>query len=419
MNKRPLSTAILLTLMITPAFAADDDIYSLPTESVNPQRVPVLGTDFNQAEEKLQAELNSPYANQPLAIDTNKEIGTQTALTVSPNEQVLNQHPVTQPPAQQPMQQTEHQQVPNYGGASPVNPTAISPANAGEVISRRDDSMDYLRKQYKSHQVIALKAGGTTTLPISLSTTNRIATSFKNAKITTSVPGDAALVYGEQGFVYVTPGVNAGAIDLIVEEDGAPETAVSLYLVPLNVPPVLVELTVSYNASQRNAALQAVSIYSENEAKELESAKQAERERIANNQPVADSHVDDVMKLLEIVAKAEVPAGYELLEGDTIPAEVRYPCDIRQMLPLYHEVKQRLIGSKLVVDIMEVRNDVNGLRSFRDESCMGPGREDVMAVGVLDKATLGPRESTEVYILRDRSYFERQMKVPRRSRVGG
>ena len=113
MNKRPLSTAILLTLMITPAFAADDDIYSLPTESVNPQRVPVLGTDFNQAEEKLQAELNSPYANQPLAIDTNKEIGTQTALTVSPNEQVLNQHPETQPPAQQPMQQTEHQQVPN------------------------------------------------------------------------------------------------------------------------------------------------------------------------------------------------------------------------------------------------------------------------------------------------------------------
>lgn len=77
MNKRPLSTAILLTLMITPAFAADDDIYSLPTESVNPQRVPVLGTDFNQAEEKLQAELNSPYANQPLAIDTSKEIGTQ------------------------------------------------------------------------------------------------------------------------------------------------------------------------------------------------------------------------------------------------------------------------------------------------------------------------------------------------------
>ncbi len=125
------------------------------------------------------------------------------------------------------------------------------------------------------------------------------------------------------------------------------------------------------------------------------------------------------MTLLEVVAKAEVPAGYELLEGDTIPAEARYPCDIRQMLPLYHEVKQRLIGSKLVVDIMEVRNDVNGLRSFRDESCMGPGREDVMAVGVLDKATLGPRESTEVYILRDRSYFERQMKVPRRSRVGG
>ncbi|MGI2205229.1 hypothetical protein ACROAH_15315 [Shewanella oncorhynchi] len=413
MKQTYLWTSILLSLMFTPVFAGDDDIYSLPTESVNPQRVPVVGADFGDADKKIQIELDNPSSNlSQTSLEPMSKVVDQAASIAIPNQQVIYQQQI-------PAQQTEPQPNASYGGASPVNPTAISPSNAGEVISRRDDSMDYLRKQYKSHQVIALKAGGTTTLPISLSTTNRIATSFKNAKITTSVPSDSALIYSEQGFVYVTPGVNAGAIDLIVEEDGAPETAVSLYLVPLNVPPVLVELTVSYNASQRNAASQAITNYVEIESKELEAAKQAERERIASNQPVADSHVDDVMALLEVVAKAEVPAGYELLEGDTIPAEVRYPCDIRQILPLYHEVKQRLIGAKMVVDIMEVRNDVNGLRSFREEACMGLGREDVMAVGVLDRATLGPRESTEVYILRDRSYFERQMKVPRRSRVGG
>ncbi|AEH16227.1 hypothetical protein L5M38_20490 [Shewanella sp. SM101] len=400
MNKPTLiTTSILLSFCAAQAVAeTETDIYALPTdllptEQVTPQRVPVAGTDFNTLEQQVIAEQGKNHVSDP---QMNQIIDDATKVATIPKAENAE-----------------------YGGASPVNPVAISPQNAGAVVSRRDDSMDYLRKQYKSHQVISLKAGGTTTLPISLSTTNRIATSFKHAKFTSSVPSDAALIYSEGGFVYVTPGINAGAVDVIIEEDGAPETAVSMYLVPLNVPPVLVEMSVTYNTAQRQSAERAIATYNENETQEIELAKQDERERIATNQPTANSHIDEVMNLLEIVAKAEVPAGYELLEGDNIPAEIRFPCDIRQMLPLYHEVKQRLIGARLVIDIMEVRNDVNGLRSFRDEACMGLGREDVMAVGVLDKATLAPTESAEVYILRDRTYWERQLKVPRRARVGG
>jgi len=106
-----------------------------------------------------------------------------------------------------------------------------------------------------------------------------------------------------------------------------------------------------------------------------------------------------------------------LLESHEIAPLKRFPCDIRQILPLYHEVKQQLIGARTVIDILEIRNDVNGLRTFRDEACMGQNREDVIAVAVLDKATLAPGESAEVYIVRDRFYFERLERQPKRKRV--
>lgn len=392
--------AISLLLSIN-SFAAED-IYSLPTEPVNSGKTPltvapVKTPDISIADKAVdRAAAAAGVSTEPL-----NEAPTQAYTATQANT----------PPMAGP--QT------NVAGATPVNLAQISPENAGQVISRRDDSMDYLRKLYKSHQVLEMKAGGTQTLPIALGATNRIATTFKHVTFTTSVSKDLAIIYTEDGFVYVTPGTNSGPIDLIIEEDGAPSTAVSMYLVPLNVPPVLVELTVDYNKYQNQAASVAVTKFEETEKESIEKAKQEERERITAEQPIAEDHVSSVMSLLETVAKAQIPSGFELLQGNDIPAASRFPCDISQMLPLYHETKQRLVGAKTVIDILEVKNDVNGLRSFRDEACMGPGREDVIAVGVLDKATLAPGESTEVYIMRDRTYWERQKRIPKRARVGG
>lgn len=383
------SIALTSLLLISTVSYAVEDIYSLPTEPVTPQKTPI---------QAVATQANNTITNINSAAD-----------------RAMNAAGV--PPVAGP--QKKPQSTPNRLSGTPVNPEQISPENAGQVVSRRDDTMDYLRKQYKSHQMLQMKAGNTQTIPVALGATNRIATSFKHASFTTSVSDQLALIYAEDGFIYVTPGVNSGPIDLIIEENGAPSTAISLYLVPLNVPPVLVELTIGYNKYQQTAANNAIQQYSQNEAETLEKAKQEERERIYAEQPTAGSHVDNVMQLLEVVAKAEIPAGFELLEGNAVPANTRFPCDLKQMLPLYHETKMRLVGAKTVIDIVEVKNEVNGLRSFRDEACMGPGREDVIAVGVLDKATLNTGESTEVYIMRDRTYWERQKRIPKRRRVGG
>jgi conjugal transfer pilus assembly protein TraK len=386
------------------ALAVNESIYDLPTESISEER---QVTDSNQLLVTERVPENAAEAATMAAMDR-----AMTAAGIDIKEQPN-------------LAITTVNGVPSIGVKPEVGPALSTPVNfdqaikAQNVVSGRDDSMDKIRKKYKSHQKVSIKAGHTELIPISAGMTNRIWTEFKNVKTTTSVPADAALIHADGSFVYIVPGSNVNSIDLILEEEGAPETAVNLTLIPLDVPPVMVELKVDMNRSQKEAQRVAIATSEEEELIELEAAKQAERERLFSmqNPNGADAHVNSIMTLLEKVALADIPTGYELLEGNEIDPAKRFPCEISKILPLYHEVKQQLVGARTVVDIIEIRNDVNGLRTFRDESCMGENKEDVIAVAVLDKATLAPGESAEVYIVRDRFYFERQSRKPKRKRV--
>jgi conjugal transfer pilus assembly protein TraK len=382
--------------------AADESIYDLPTEPVADERQII--TTSEQQKPNKNAGHDATLAAMDRAMEASGiDISQAGDLSLVDSNGV----PI--------VGRNNEQQVQPQSTPIDINQSVA----AAGILSGRDDSMDKIRKKYKSHQVVNIQAGRTELLPISSGMTNRIWTNFNKVKATTSVPKDAALIHSDGAFIYVVPGMGVNSIDLILEEEGAPETAINLTLIPLDVPPVMVELKVSMNSNQKTARNEAIIKREKDDVLELEKAKQAERERLflQHKKAGADEHVNSIMTLLEKVALADIPAGYELLEMEEIEPTSRFPCQIDLVLPLYHEVKQQLVGARTVIDIVEIRNDVNGLRTFREEACMGIDKEDVIAVAVLDRATLAPGESAEVYIVRDRFYYERKNRQPKRKRV--
>ncbi|MEF1300434.1 hypothetical protein QTO17_00700, partial [Vibrio owensii] len=67
-----------------------------------------------------------------------------------------------------------------------------------------------------------------------------------------------------------------------------------------------------------------------------------------------------------------------------------------------------------LIDVVRVKNDINGFREIREEFCLD---EDVIAVGVFDRATLAPGEDAELYILRDKLHMEKKQKIRARPRL--
>lgn len=271
-----------------------------------------------------------------------------------------------------------------------------------QVHGTEDPIVDKLRKNYKQHQTITLKPGDGALAPVAAGLQNRIKTPFTHTVIKTSSKDLPAQVDG--GYIYVTP-LDQEPIGLIIGEEGMPETMVNLTLMPLGVPPVMIDLNVEmgkklklkqqeYTAKQKR--IKAI----------RDTIHKARTEPEFDDDPrVNTDHIDRTTDILYNAALGRVPNGFDLDED--IPEDERFPCDIDK-LGMYHEVKQRMTSGREILDVALVTNDLNGFREIREEYCLGP---DVIATGVFDKATLAPGESAEVFILRDKLFKERQEHV--------
>jgi len=275
-------------------------------------------------------------------------------------------------------------------------------------IAGRDPVIDELRKKYKSHQKVNIKPGHSELIPVALGLQNRIGTEFTNVSVKTSDLKTPISV--EDGYIYVTP-VGNSPLSLMIGEMGMPETMVNLTLMPLDVPPVMVKLDVKMDRKMsraHKAYLSEQAIIAEKKAAltEINLAP-----RVKNDPRINTEHPDRVTALLTDVALGNTPRGYQL--NTDIDIKDRHPCNINQLM-MYHEVGQRLIGSREIIDVVIIKNDINGQREVREEFCFGP---DVIAVAVFDKAVLNQDESTELYILRDKLYAEKQRKSRQRPRL--
>ncbi|HBQ8607305.1 TPA: traK family protein, partial [Klebsiella pneumoniae] len=109
------------------------------------------------------------------------------------------------------------------------------------------------------------------------------------------------------------------------------------------------------------------------------------------------------------VANGEVPTGFalQLDKLSVIPNNEKSPCRFN----FYAKLGQRLIGARELVDVILVQNTLTYPSVVDDQKCITPG---VIATAIFDKAFLQPGEKTELYILRDKLYQERESRVTKR-----
>lgn len=264
----------------------------------------------------------------------------------------------------------------------------------------KSDIIRKLEKSYRPVQkIVNVAPGASIMVPVSQGLMNRIKTPFKMVAVRDSANKDT-IIDLDEGMVFVT--VNSyEPMSLMVYEEGVPESMFSIMLHPMEAPPVMIEVDLQLTPAmitKRNA------FHRDTEMED----RLFEANEMANIQTQTSEHIKRIKEILTPVAQGEIPRGFSFT--DQIPSEFARPCSVS----IFQETKQRLMGAREIVDVVLIQNDSDRIYSVREESCIS---KDSVAVAVLDKSTLQPGEHTEVYILRDKLYQQRQARIKRRPRL--
>lgn len=370
-------------LMTTFSFSAYANLDTLPVEPINTERL---------TEDELAKTVDQAIFN---------------AVTKNLTKDVVNNIP-------KPVSTSQYQIDPSMYPEKNIVKTVSGDAQTPNVIGKpqvagRNQLTDTLRKKYKSTQMIKLKPEKSELVPVAVGLQNRISTSFDTVQIKTS-DLNTPIEVSEGSYIYVTP-KSTSPISLMIGEKGVPESMVNLTLMPLDVPPVMINLEVELSKKLKIRQREVIA----------QRASKSEHQRyiddlslkpvVENDPRTSSEHAKRVSDLLTLVALGDTPAGFTLSES--VPVAQKHPCDINKMM-MYHEVGQQLVSSREIIDVVLVQNDINGLREVREEYCFA---DDVIAAAVYDKAILAQNETTEMYILRDKLHKEKTRKVRKRARL--
>lgn len=269
------------------------------------------------------------------------------------------------------------------------------------------------REIYSPNPMINAQPNDPITLAVGLGQSNRIAFNFESLDIKTSNTDAPILI--NKGYLYVTPKNPDEPIALLVSERGIPGSAVSVLLLPADVPPIMAQVTVLLDTKLRFERQQLIE---EQKRLELDAQKELDEINAALERGETDlvtgtdPYQERITKLLVEVAKENIPTGFSLKTYNEVSKYDRYPCDSSKMV-MMHETVMQLESSREIIDIVRVTNDINGLRSVEEEYCISDG---VMAAAVYNKSLLAPGESTELYVLRDKNYQKKLKKQQSRKR---
>ena len=409
LRRMSLVLSMAITLSSLPSVAFSDEVGDIPVTPMNTERIVVgealKGGPVSSAVDKaiFDAVTKSlpKESVEVLKQDVSEgrvDVYGRPISTVNPQHAQNTQQSLVQEAATVQQIQQQAQRVTSQ----------ILASKAPEISGTANPTADKLRKKYKANQKISLKPGHSELVPVATGLQNRIATPFREVEVKTSDMEVPIEVSG--GFVYVTP-LTQAPIGLMIGEKGMPETMVSITLMPLDVPPVMIDVAVQMSSKLKKEHKDYLADQDKLTLKQKYLKEIKENPKVENDPRTNNQYVERATEVLTSVANGGIPSGFDLL--DEIAPESRFPCDIRRM-PMYHEVGQRLVSSREIIDVVIVKNDINGFREIREEYCLA---DDVIAVGVFDKATLAPGEDTELYIMRDKLYTEKQNQIRVRPRL--
>lgn len=283
-------------------------------------------------------------------------------------------------------------------GGSKV-PTAITVDSYGmpqnQVAPPANTFNQSLRASYKPVQEFDLKPGENIAVAVAAGLMNRIKTNFKMVAVRTS--DEDSIIEASDGYIYIT--INSmSPVGLMIYEEGMPETAVSLVLQPDNSPPAMVDVEVELTQTQKF-----MSAERKRERDRLE--KIEELAKMKESSSSTTSYVKRIKEMLTPIAQNGIPKGFT--ETSEIPASMERPCSVA----IRQKTAQRLVGSREYVDVVVMYNHTNYDYQIKEEQCLS---RDTLAVALVDQSILPPGYSTEVYIVRDKLYREKQEKSNRR-----
>jgi len=268
------------------------------------------------------------------------------------------------------------------GGASQAPPVQVSAQAAPEVapavaeatpdIPARVIAAVQARKGQQGAKAVAasetvkVAPGQNTVLVVAGNNLNRLVTPFQSPVVNTV---SNAKLKVDGSIIYVSLGLDDGPTTLFITEDGEPEPALSVTLMPQQVPPREIRLALEGGWPVRAGA--------------GNNPKAAKWEK---NEPYLEAISEVIMR----VARNELPQGYNLRRP--VAMDPRPACK----LPVEVEPGQVLEGHNLLVVVSRLTNVSSGTLLVDESACYRPG---VRAVAVWPKVQLGPRESTELYVV--------------------
>ena len=216
-----------------------------------------------------------------------------------------------------------------------------------------------------SCETVRVAPGRNVVLVIAGNNLNRILTPFQHPVVNTV---SNAKLKVDGSILYVSLGLEDGATTLFITEDGEPEQALSVTLMPQQVPPREIRLTLEGGWPVKSGGA-------------TKAAAKWER---------SEPYLDAVSEVIMRIARGEMPQGYNLRRP--VAQDPRPRCS----LPVRVEPAQVLEGHSLVVVVSRLTNQTSGQLMVDESSFYGPG---VRAVAVWPKVQLMPKESTELYVV--------------------
>lgn len=205
-------------------------------------------------------------------------------------------------------------------------------------------------------------------IPIARNHLNRVLVPFADPRVRTTSSADYEI---HKEAIYVATD-SQGPVTMYVTNGSDESTAISLTLVPRQIAPV--EVSLSLEGREQQTMVHG----SQEDAGEWETS-----------QP----YVDTLRNLLREVALGQVPQGYSL--ADTTQTSAFAGCD-QPGLAFDFESGQVLTGQKFRVHVGTVSNVADEPVEFVENNC---GAADVAAVAAWPHTRLAPEQTTEVYVV--------------------
>jgi conjugal transfer pilus assembly protein TraK len=232
---------------------------------------------------------------------------------------------------------------------------------------------------------VLVTPGQTQAVRVALGHINRIVTPFRSFDLWTESPEE----FQSRGAVlYVSP-TSKRPVTLFVTPKGDESLAISLTLVPDEVPPTEVHLRL---ADASGALILTAALGGEAAPSTPSPLLPAATSPSFESGPYEES----IAAVVKEIAAGQVPAGYA-----AAPMTAVFPrCRARAGLAVAFDGGQRFVGAPFEVFIGVVRNTGSGPVAFDETWCAAP---DVAAVALWPDVELAPGAAAEVMVLRRRA----------------